>query len=393
MIAKIYIEGEIGYDSTLLDVMSQFKSFANPTSVEVHINSVGGSVKVGNDIYNYLRNLTIPVTTIANKAYSIAASIFMAGNTRIVPVGEQRLMIHFPFVMGFTGGSEELTDMSKQLKALEADMIKFYSGYLPDIDVNTISNLLENETMMSGDEAFTLGFATQLDVPLQAVAYFGDTRPDKNTNINNDKNAIMTKFNELLEAIKGFKIGGSESSENEIVALVLQDADGVEITFPDVADDALPVVGDVATVDGQPAEGEYLSPEGSKWVFSGGALTEVIPAEEQEETPEEEAARLEQERLDAEAAAAEAATLPEVLSSEELNSLLEELFAKAGEAVTAKLVALYDAKLNQIEADNKAEIVALKKLIGSPEIEETPEEIAAKKNKKRGNSLAQTLRG
>jgi ATP-dependent protease ClpP protease subunit len=389
MIAKIYIEGEIGYDSTLLDVMTQFKNFANPESVEVHINSIGGSVKVGNDIYNYLKNLPIPVTTIANMAYSIAATIFMAGNTRIALQGADRLMIHFPFVMGFTGGSEELTDMSKQLKTLEGDMIKFYSGYLPDIDAATISNLLENETFISGDEAFALGFATQLDIPLQAVAYFGDTRPEKSINNNNDKNAIMTKFNELIEAIKGFKIGGSTEGSGELVSLVLQDANGVEITFPDVAEDAVPVVGDSATVDGQPAEGEYLSPEGSKWIFAGGILTELVPAEE--ETPEEEAARLEQERLDAEAAAANADTLPEVLSAEELNSLLAELFAKAGAEVEAKLIALYDVKLQAIEDANKAEIVALKKLIGSPEIEETPEEIAAK-NKLKGNSLAQTLR-
>lgn len=371
MIAKIYIEGEIGYDTTLLDVMTQFKNHANPTSVEVYINSIGGSVKVGNDIYSYLANLPIPVTTIATMAYSIAASIFMAGETRIVASGADRLMIHFPFVMGFTGTSDELTDMSSQLKSLEKDMIKFYSGHLPDIDGATISNLLENETFISGDEAFTLGFATILEVPLHAVAYFGDTRPVKHINIDDNKKPIMTKFDELMQALKIFN--GPEV-KSYVVSLVVQDANGIDITFPNVAEDTTPILGDTATVDGQPADGEYLTPEGDKWVFSVGVLTELVPveAEQPSDVP------IVDTRPD-----------PSTLTPEEINDILQELFAKATAEVETKLAAHYDAKLAEISEANKAEIVALKKLIGSPEEVETPV-ISGKQTK--SNSLAQLLR-
>lgn len=381
MIAKIYIDGEIGIDVTLMDVMMQYKNFAGATSAEVHINSIGGSVAVGTAIYDYLKNLPVPVTTIGNMAYSIAANIFMAGDTRIVTKGADRLMIHFPFVMGFTGGSDDLTEMSKQLKALESEMVEFYKSHL-DIDEATLRNLLSSDTFISGDEAFSLGFATQLEVPLQAVAYFKD-RPSNEDITNIDKKTIMTKFEELINSIKTF---GKEKPE--VVSLVLQDANGVEITFPEVADDALPALGDVATVDGQPANGEFVSPEGEVWVFTEGALTEVKPAEDIEETAEQKEAREAQEEADRLAAEAELATA-DVLSAEDMQKLLEELFAKVTADANESLVAAkaeYDAKLEKVKADNDAEIVALKKLIGSPDLEDE------KNNNKKPNSLANIFR-
>tara|TARA_R110000822_G_scaffold11176_3_gene41282 strand:- start:6117 stop:7256 length:1140 start_codon:yes stop_codon:yes gene_type:complete len=379
MIAKILIEGEIGEDTTLLDVMSQYRNIANPESVEVYINSIGGSVEVGNAIYDYLRALPVPVKTIAHKAYSIAASIFMAGSERVVAQGADVLMIHFPFVMGFTGRSEDLQEMSKKLKTLENDFVSFYKSHL-DIDENTIRNLLSTDTFMSGDEAFSLGFATTLEIPLQAVAYFDKekTSPEE-ANINNKKKSIMSKFDELIKAVKGF------ISDTEVVALVLQDANGLEITFPDVADDASPIIGDMATIEGQPANGEYLSPTGETWVFLEGALTEIKPSVE--ESPEEEAARLEQERLDAEAAT------EDTLSAEQIQELLKETFASATKESNKALEAVkaaYDVQLAKIKSDNEAEIVALKKLIGSPEYKDEKDE---KTKTKKSNSLATIFRG
>lgn len=380
MIAKIYIDGEIGTDVDLLGVMTQYKNFSNPEKLEVHINSNGGSVKVGNDIYNFLKNLQIPVTTIATKAYSIAASIFMAGDERVVERGKDAIMIHFPFVMGFTGRADDMEKMGRKLKDLEDEMIEFYSNHLPSIDKTTISNLLGNETFLSGDEAYSLGFATALEVPLAAVAYFED-KPK--ISINN-KSSIMTKFDELIEAIKGFKISGSsESSNNEATepkALVLQDANGTEINFPDVAEDAMPEVGDDATVDGAPAEGEFIATDGSKWIFTAGKLSEIIPAEvEESENPEAMEVKDEE-------------TLEPFMSQEELEKVLEQLFAKTATDTMDEIIALYDAKLAKIESDNKAEITALRKLIGSPEHEESKHE-NININKNKGNSLAQLLRG
>ena len=244
MLAKIYITGVIGEDVSLLDVMRQYKSFSNPTSVEVIIDSVGGSVDVGQSIFSYLRNLQIPVKTYAKRAYSIASVIFMAGDEREVEQGQERLMIHFPFVQNASGGSKELEDLTKQLKALESDFIKFY-GIYTGIDADTIKTLLENETFLSGDDAFDLGFATTVSIPLAAVAYY---TPEEINDTKTNKNVIMKNAEKLIKALQVFV--SPKEVPTEIVALVLQDANGIEITFPAVADDAMPEVGDTATVDG-----------------------------------------------------------------------------------------------------------------------------------------------
>ena len=126
MIAKIYVKGEIGVDCTLLSVMAQFGAFENPVAVEVYIDSLGGGVAEGNAIYDYLKKLPIPVKTIATRAYSIAANVFMAGEIREVQAGSDKLMIHFPFVQKFSGRAPDLAEMSKVMKNLENEMLSFH---------------------------------------------------------------------------------------------------------------------------------------------------------------------------------------------------------------------------------------------------------------------------
>jgi ATP-dependent protease ClpP protease subunit len=113
MIGTIYITG-IGVDVTLLDVIKQVKQQSAAESFLVKIDSV--YVDCGNDIYNYLKNLDVPVTTYTTKAYSIASVIFMAGETRVIPEGAiDALMIHLPW-MEAAGNHSELTDYLKELK-------------------------------------------------------------------------------------------------------------------------------------------------------------------------------------------------------------------------------------------------------------------------------------
>lgn len=268
MKAVIHIGGIVGKDTVLLDVIREFKSFANPTEVEVHIDSVGGCVDTGLSIFNYLRNLDLPVTTIATKAYSIAASIFMAGDERIVEDGEAKVMIHMPWAE-VQGDSKRLESVAKELKSIEKDFITFYSTYT-SIDAETIKNLLQNQTFLSGDEAFTLGFATLIKTPLKAVALY----PSQ------EKNNTMTKTEKFLKALNDFF---KSETETEINALKVQDSNGTEVGFPELDEGIEPSVGDKAEIDGKPAEGEIIATNGDTWLFEAGELKEIIPAEPEAE--------------------------------------------------------------------------------------------------------------
>lgn len=280
MKAVLRIDGIIGEDTTLKDVIRQLKSYEEPTSVEVKIHSEGGGVEQGEAIYSYLRNLGLPITTITGKAYSIAAHIFMAGDIRIVEDVEDVLMIHFAWVDGIAGNADDLEAVVELLRETENEFAKFYSDIV-DIDEDTVRELLGAETYLSGSEAVEMGFATEKKEAIKAVARFDI---NKFSNLNQFK--MSKKENALIKALRGYL-------KPEVKALVLQDSDGTEIDFPDVEAGNKPQVGDKAEVDGSPIkDGSYIIPslDNAKYTFEGGTVSEIVEAETEEEAePTEEA--------------------------------------------------------------------------------------------------------
>ena len=163
MKATIHIVGRITRGETLIDVIRQYKSFEDVTEVEVNVESNGGNKDEGDAIYDYLKNIDaeIPVTTKTGKAYSIAAKIFAAGSTRIIKDEPEALMIHFASAKT-EGTAEQLEEVAAELRSIEKEFVQFYSEHLA-IDKDTVRNLLDNETFVSGINAVELGFATQVE--------------------------------------------------------------------------------------------------------------------------------------------------------------------------------------------------------------------------------------
>lgn len=269
MEGTIYINGQIGsYENEkgteLIDIIQQVKAQAGATSFRVHINSEGGVVDTGFDIFNYLKSLQVPITTVGSGLVaSIATVIFMAGDKRILTSGTQ-FMIHSP-MGGIDGTADEIEAYAQSVRDCENKLIKFYTNQT-GLGADAIAPLLRNETWLTEEQATSLGFATTSNEPILAKAYL---------NLNNDKQ--MTKEDKSwieakFEAIQNL-------FTKTIVNIVLQDANGVEIEFPEVMDGETPAIGAMANVDGQPAEGEYLMPDGSTYVFAAGALSEIREAE------------------------------------------------------------------------------------------------------------------
>ena len=266
MEAKINIHGIVGEQVTLMSVIEQVKAVAEPTSILVNINSDGGDVDMGFDIYNYLRSLKLPVTTVAeNSCCSIATVIFMAGDKRIVRENTM-FMIHLPWGQA-VGTAEEISDFANMVKEAEDRLVKFYV----DTTNNTkeaILPLMQQETFLSIEQAQKLGFASEVQKMVSAKAYFNSKLNKMQTQLSKeDKSWIEKQFEKVLN------IGKS----NVKALMTLQDASGVSIEFTDLNEGDVPQVDDVATVDGAPAEGTFLMPDGSSLVFVGGVLTEIIP--------------------------------------------------------------------------------------------------------------------
>ena len=368
--ATIFINGVIGEDTDLLDVIRQFKSFKKPSEVEVIIDSVGGEVDEGQSIYSYLRNLQLPITTKATMAYSIAASIFMAGDKRLLAEGEDRFMIHLPWA-SMTGNSSDFEYVARQLKEIETNFINFYSVYT-SIDKKTVEKLLQKETFLSASNAVEMGFATDTFTSIKAVAFYNNNKE------NNEKE--MTKTDKFLKALASF-ISGTDLQKDvekdlEINALTLQDANGVEVTFPDLSTGDTPSEGDSVEAEGD----EILMPDGSKIMVEDGKVKEILPApEEQVEETSEDAETSEDE--------ANAVEETEIETSED-----EDIdFAEILKELERKILEKAEAKFSEKEEKLQLEIKALKKSIGS-EIENEPNEIQKLNNNKSGNYLTNALR-
>ena len=272
MVGKIHISGLIGTFGEekgveLIDVITQVKKQPNATSFEVFINSEGGVVDTGFDIYNFLKSLGLPVTTIGTGTVaSIATVIFMAGTKRIVKPNTE-FMIHLPMGAIDYATADEMEDHSKAVRMIENNIIQFYSKEL-SLNKEAITPLLRNESWLNGQQLIDLGFVTgATTIKIAARAIKKSNKPKIN------KMSKTSKFQAILNAFKG-----------KVLNKVIFSADEKEINFPDVAEDGVIEVGSRATLDGAAIGGteeepiEIVGQDTMIYVFVDSIVTEIKEA-------------------------------------------------------------------------------------------------------------------
>ena len=276
--ANIYIYGDIGWwqskdaadwgEVTLTSVRDQYESQKEAETITLHIHSPGGYVTEGFAIHDYIRSLGKPVTAIIEgMCYSIATVIALAGDKRIM-TSNSNFMIHNPW--GFAvGDSEELKKYADELKKAEQKVADFYAAKT-GITSEQALELMKAETFMTPEDALAKGFITEIATVMKAVALY-KPNSKKMSKETLTKDEAVGLLDGLAEKIKNIL---KPSIKNKLV----QDANGDEIDFPDLAPEDTPSVGDKATIGGSPAEGESLMPNGETYVFTAGVLTEIKPA-------------------------------------------------------------------------------------------------------------------
>lgn len=150
---SIKIYKEAGKEFTALkDINIPFPTEA----LEVIINSGGGDVYTGSEIYSMLRehqgHVTVKIVGIAASAASVIA---MAGDTiEMSPTG--LLMIHN--AMGWTFGNTQ--EHEKQIKSLEQANDSIAKAYQrkTGLPLNEIRQMMKEETWFSCDKAIEFGF-------------------------------------------------------------------------------------------------------------------------------------------------------------------------------------------------------------------------------------------
>lgn len=131
------------------------------SDIVLEVNSNGGLVTVGSEIYTALKsysgNVTVEVTGMAASAASVA--IMGADKVLISPTAQ--IMIHKALYGYVSGNSDDLDKASNALKSSDKAIVNAYVSKT-GLSEEEIFELMKNETYMSAQVAVEKGFADEL---------------------------------------------------------------------------------------------------------------------------------------------------------------------------------------------------------------------------------------
>ncbi len=301
-------------------------SKADGKDIKVRIRSMGGDVQTGFDIYNELRRYAkdngAKVQTLGEGfVASIATVIFLAGDERILTENTQPF-VHNAWTYS-EGDSKELLRVAANLEECNQRIAGHYALHT-DLTKDEALELMKNETSITPEEAKVMRFATAIETVLRPVAlkrfstknlvsmddidFIDMMIPHHESAIKmaNDfdgkiKNEELKKIIENIKTsqakeIEQMKKIKEESTNNKLNKMnkkteavlnkvakffgsfsnkLVTSADGKELDFYELADDAVIEVGAKAYYDGMDADGSFIMPDGETYVFVAGELTEI----------------------------------------------------------------------------------------------------------------------
>lgn len=171
--ADIYIYDPIGGDFwsegvTAKQFTKDLNALSNVKTINLHINSPGGSVFEALAIYNALKEHPANViTNIDGLAASAATFIALAGDT-VVMAENAMFMIHNPWSM-MAGDAEDLRKEADVLDKLRESMASIYMGRFSGTEEELIA-ALDAETWYSAEEAMNAGFIDVIKNESKAAA-------------------------------------------------------------------------------------------------------------------------------------------------------------------------------------------------------------------------------
>ncbi|RKI94301.1 Clp protease ClpP [Parablautia intestinalis] len=130
-------------------------------TIELHINSNGGSVKEGVAIYNQLKQKKCKeiVAYVDGFAYSIASIIMQAADRRIMGLGTS-LLIHNMW-LSVAGNAKELRKAADDLDVLMESNRQIYLERV-NISEDELIEMLDSETYLTPEKAVEMGFADEV---------------------------------------------------------------------------------------------------------------------------------------------------------------------------------------------------------------------------------------
>ena len=150
----------LGYENINPKAIKQALNEANGSDVELEINSPGGYVDAGSEIYTALKEYQGQVIAkITGQACSAASWIALAAD-RVEMSPTAQMMIHRASTMSI-GNSDDLASDLNALNSLDKSFVDLYSQKT-GLDKQEVYRLMCNTTWMNAKEAVDKGFADEI---------------------------------------------------------------------------------------------------------------------------------------------------------------------------------------------------------------------------------------
>ena len=271
MTGDIFIYGGIGTERGEISfdiVNQQIRENKAANELIVHIISPGGDVFEGEAIYNALRNSGKKITThIEGTCASIATLIAGAGE-KIIMNKTGRFMIHNPKIAGLNqaADSRDLRHIANQLDKIKGLFMNVWDAQTnkrgKPISSERLSELYDNETWMTADEAEREGF---IDESVDAIKAVAKINLPKIKSEMKDESKLHGLINRLTNFFK-FKNEMTETLEDGTVIIVMTE-DGDFTSKQIIYEDGSPL-----------PTGEYKLASGKTLAVTDGVITEVKEA-------------------------------------------------------------------------------------------------------------------
>ncbi len=160
----LFLTSDINTESctSLLKTLMYLESEDPGEEITLYISSPGGEVTSGLVIYDYIRSMTSPVTTICiGTAASMGAIIFLAGDTRLM-YPHTKIMIHDPSYGNADFSGQKPHEIQQRLSSLK-DTQKSLASIIAERTGKEYEEIIETtkyDSYFNVAEAMEFGLAT-----------------------------------------------------------------------------------------------------------------------------------------------------------------------------------------------------------------------------------------
>lgn len=154
---------KIESDTSADHIRKEIEAFGDVRTVELHINSMGGSVFEANAIVNYLRRLKADTIAYVDAFACSAASAIACACDMVVMPRNSVMMIHNPWTVAI-GNAKELRKAADDLDVLSEAFATVYLDKADGkLDEKRLTKLLDEETYLTAEQAYDLGLCDEIE--------------------------------------------------------------------------------------------------------------------------------------------------------------------------------------------------------------------------------------